>query len=155
MKVKSFLKIFASYLILVLLTIAVMDFFLTPKIEDVMTKKIEDDMFGNAKIITLMPKDTLIHNVPVIAKQQARTDGHGKASRFSVTLQESMLYIALPIKENSEIMGYIRLARPLVEVRKSLDQLYQALYLTLYIIAIPSLLLAFIFSRKIASRRTS
>jgi two-component system phosphate regulon sensor histidine kinase PhoR len=187
MKVTNFLKIFASYLILVLLAIAAMDFFLTPKIEDIMTKKIEDDMFGIARIIALMPKDTLKHNIPEIAKQlnlrvtiidsagqvisdsqvdakqmenhltrseiqQARTDGRGKASRFSVTLQESMLYVALPIKENSEIRGYIRLARPLVEVRKSLDLLYQSIYLTLYIIAIPSLLLAFIFSRKIASR---
>lgn len=84
--------------------------------------------------------------------QQAKTEGRGKSSRFSVTLQESMLYIALPIKENDEIKGYIRIARPLVEVRKSLDQLYHALYLTLYIIAIPSILLALFFSRKIVSR---
>jgi len=186
MRVKSFLKVFASYLILVLLAIAVLDFFLTPKIQDIMTKSIEDDMFGIAKIITLMPKENIPSNIPEIAKQlnirvtlidrvgrvisdsqtdakqmenhfdrpeiqQAKTEGRGKASRFSVTLQESMLYVALPIKENSEIKGYIRLARPLVEVRKSLDQLYQALYLTLYIIAIPSILLAFFFSRKIVS----
>ena len=187
MRVRSFLKVFASYLILVLLAIAVLDFFLTPKIQNIMTKSIEDDMFGIAKVITLMPRDTLKNKVPHIANQlnlrvtvidvagrvisdsqadakqmenhfdrteiqQAKTEGSGKASRFSVTLQESMLYVALPIKENSEIKGYIRLARPLVEVRKSLGQLYQALYLTLYIIAIPSILLALIFSRKIVSR---
>ena len=190
MRVRDFLKVFASYLILVLLAIAVLDFFLTPKITDIMTKNIEDDMFGIARIITLMPKENMANKVPEIAKQlnirvtlidsaggvisdsqaeakqmenhlnrpevqQARIDGRGKASRFSATLQESMLYVALPIKENSEIKGYIRLARPLTEVRKSLDQLYQAIYLTLYIIAIPSILLAFIFSRTIASRRGS
>jgi len=190
MRVRDFLKVFASYLILVLLAIAVLDFFLTPKIVDIMTKNIEDDMFGIARIITLMPKENTANKLPEIAKQlnirvtlidsagrvisdsqadakqmenhlnrpeiqQARTDGRGKASRFSVTLQESMLYVALPIKENSEIKGYIRLARPLIEVRKSLDQLYQAIYLTLYIIAIPSILLAFIFSRTIVSRRGS
>jgi len=187
MKVKNFLKVFGSYLILVLLAIAVLDFFLTPKIQDIMTKSIEDDMFGIAKIITLMPKENIPSNIPEIAKQlnirvtlidgvgrvisdsqtdakqmenhfdrpeiqQAKAEGRGKASRFSTTLQEGMLYVALPIKENDEIKGYIRLARPLVEVRKSLDQLYQALYLTLYIIAIPSILLALIFSRKIVSR---
>ncbi len=190
MRVRSFLKVFASYLILVLLAIAVLDFFLTPKIQDIMTKSIEDDMFGIARITTLMPRENLAKNVPEIGKQlnirvtlidpagrvisdsqaeakqmenhltrpeiqQARTDGRGKASRFSVTLQESMLYVALPIKDNDEIKGYIRLARPLVEVRKSLDQLYQALYLTLYIIAIPSILLALYFSRKIVSRFAS
>lgn len=187
MRVRSFLKVFGSYLILVLLAIAVLDFFLTPKIQDIMTKGIEEDMFGFARIISLMPGETQKDMVPEIARQlnlrvtlidkagrvisdsqadpkqmenhldrseiqQAKTEGRGKASRFSVTLQESMLYIALPLKENEEIKGYIRLARPLVEVRKSLDQLYHALYLTLYIIAIPSILLAFYFSRKIVAR---
>jgi two-component system phosphate regulon sensor histidine kinase PhoR len=152
-----------------------------------MTKSIEDDMFGIASIISLMPGETQKNKVPEIARQlnlrvtlidkagqvfydsqaeatqmenhldrpeiqQAKTEGRGKSSRFSVTLQESMLYVALPLKENDEVKGYIRLARPLVAVRKSLDQLYHALYLTLYIIAIPSLLLALIFSKKIVSR---
>jgi two-component system phosphate regulon sensor histidine kinase PhoR len=187
MRVRSFLKVFGSYLILVLLAIAVLDFFLTPKIQDIMAKSIEEDMISFARIISLMPGETQKDMVPEIARQlnlrvtlidkagrviydsqtdakqmenhldrpeiqQAKTEGRGKASRFSVTLQESMLYIALPLKENEEIKGYIRLARPLVEVRKSLDQLYHALYLTLYIIAIPSILLAFYFSRKIVAR---
>jgi two-component system phosphate regulon sensor histidine kinase PhoR len=187
MRVRSFLKVFGSYLILVLLAIAVLDFFLTPKIQDIMAKSIEEDMISFARIISLMPGETQKDMVPEIARQlnlrvtlidkagrviydsqtdakqmenhldrpeiqQAKTEGRGKASRFSVTLQESMLYIALPLKENEEIKGYIRLARPLVEVRKSLDQLYHALYLTLYIIAIPSILLALYFSRKIVSR---
>src|SRR5512139_1430827 len=141
MKVRSFLKVFASYLILVLLAIAVLDFFLTPKIQDIMTQSIEDDMFGIARIITLMPGDTIKNKVPEIANQlnlrvtlidkagrvisdsqaeakqmenhldrpeiqQAKAEGRGKASRFSATLQESMLYIALPLKENDEIKGY-------------------------------------------------
>jgi two-component system phosphate regulon sensor histidine kinase PhoR len=187
---KRFLKIFSSYLIVILLVIAVLDFFLTPKIRDIITKSIEDEMFGIARIITLMPMENIARNVPEIAKQsnmrltiidptgrvisdsqadaekmdnhlnrpeiqQAITTGYGKASRFSITLQESMLYVALPIKENAVIKGYIRLARPLTEVRESLDHLYHVIMLTLYIIALPSLLLALIFSRSIASRLTT
>jgi two-component system phosphate regulon sensor histidine kinase PhoR len=187
---KRFLKIFSSYLIVILLVIAVLDFFLTPKIRDIITKSIEDEMFGIARIITLMPVENIARNVPEIAKQsnmrltiidptgrvisdsqadaekmdnhlnrpeiqQAITTGYGKASRFSITLQESMLYIALPIKENAVIKGYIRLARPLTEVRESRDHLYHVIMLTLYIIALPSLLLALIFSRSIASRLTT
>jgi two-component system phosphate regulon sensor histidine kinase PhoR len=187
MKDMRFLKVFVSYLILVLLAIAVMDFFLTPKIKDIITKSIEDEMIGVAKTIALMPGESIEGKVPEIAKQlnmrvtlvdpsggviadseadakkmdnhlnrseieQARVGGQGKATRFSVTLQESMLYVALPIKEENEIKGYIRLAHPLGKVGESLDHLYQALYLTMYIIAIPSLFLAFIFSRKIGSR---
>jgi two-component system phosphate regulon sensor histidine kinase PhoR len=187
MKDMRFLKVFVSYLILVLLAIAVMDFFLTPKIKDIITKSIEDEMIGIAKTIALMPGDGIESRVPEIAKQlnmrvtlvdpsggviadseadakkmdnhlnrpeieQARTEGQGKSTRFSVTLQESMLYVALPIREKNEMKGYIRLAHPLVKVSESLDHLYQALYLTMYIIAIPSLILAYIFSRKIGSR---
>ena len=190
MKVSNFLKVFVSYLILVLLAIAVLDFFLTPRIQSIMTKSIEDDMFGIAKIVSLMPKEDIESKVKEVAGglnlrvtlinptglvtfdsqadikqmdnhinrpeiQQAKTEGRGKSSRFSTTLQESMLYVALPIKDNNNIKGYIRLARPLIEVRKSLDYLYQSIYMTLYIIAIPSLLLALIFSRIIASRFNS
>ena len=190
MKVSNFLKVFVSYLILVLLAIAVLDFFLTPRIQSIMTKSIEDDMFGIAKIVSLMPKEDIESKVKEVAGglnlrvtlidpagrvisdsqadakqmdnhinrpeiQQAKTEGRGKSSRFSATLQESMLYVALPIKDNNNVKGYIRLARPLIEVRKSLDYLYQSIYMTLYIIAIPSLLLALIFSRIIASRFNS
>jgi len=186
---KRFLAIFSSYLILVFLMVAVLDFFLTPKIRDIVTQNIENEMSGIARIITLMPEENIARHVPEIAKElnmrvtlidqsgqvisdsqadaekmenhltrpeieQARTVGYGKASRFSITLQESMLYVALPIKENAVIKGYIRLARPLTEVRESLDHLYHVIMLTLYIIAIPSFLLALIFSRSIASRLT-
>ena len=186
---KHFLKVFASYLLLVLLAIAVLDFFLTPKIRDIITNSIENEMFGVTEVMTLMPRESLEKKVPEIAKklnvrvtlidpaggvitdsqadgkkmdnhlerpeiQQAKKEGQGKASRFSVTRQESMLYVALPIKEKAEIKGYIRLARPLVEVKKSLEHLYQVIYLTLFIILIPSLILAVVFSRNIASRLT-
>jgi len=184
-----FLKIFYSYLIVILLVIAVLDFFLTPKIRDIIEKSIEDEMFSIARIITLMPVENITRNVPEIAKQsnmrltlvdpsgrvisdsqadaekmdnhlnrpeiqQAITTGSGKAARFSVTLQQSMLYIALPVKENAVIKGYIRLARPLTEVRESLDHLYHVMLLSAFIIVLPSLLLAIIFSRSIASRLT-
>jgi two-component system, OmpR family, phosphate regulon sensor histidine kinase PhoR len=187
MKDLRFLKVFVSYLILVMLAIAVLDFFLTPRITDIVTKSIENEMIGMAKTIALMPEASIERKVPEIAKQlnvrvtlidssgvvisdseadakkmenhmsrpeieHARTGGQGIATRFSVTLQENMLYVAIPVKENNEVKGYIRLAHTLKQVGESLDHLYRALYLTMYIIAIPSLILALIFSRKIGSR---
>ena len=186
---KRFLAIFSSYLILVFLTIAVLDFFLTPKIRDIVTQNIENEMSGIARIITIMPRENITDRVSVIAKelnmrltlidqsgqvisdsqadlarmdnhlnrpeiQQATKTGYGKAARFSTTLQESMLYIAIPIKENAAVKSYVRLARPLVEVTESLNHLYRVIYLTLFIIVLPSILLAIIFSRSIASRLT-
>ncbi len=181
------IKIFASYLILVFLTIAVLDFMLTPKIKEIVTKGIENEMIGMARIITLIPGENLSSKVPDMAGdlkvrvtlidpsgrvttdsqadvhkmdnhlnrpeiQQARMEGLGKATRFSVTRQESMLYVALPLKEGAEMKGYVRLARPLVDVTKSIDHLYQSIHLTLYVIALPVLLLAFVFSNYIAKR---
>jgi two-component system phosphate regulon sensor histidine kinase PhoR len=186
---KRFLKIFSSYLLIVLLVIAVLDFFLTPKIRDIVTQNIENEMSGIARIITLMPVENITRNVPEIAKQsnmrvtiidpsggvisdsqadtvkmdnhlnrpeiqQAAKTGYGKSARFSTTLQESMLYVAIPVKENDVVKAYIRLARPLVEVTESLNHLYRVIYLTLFIIVLPSLLLALIFSRSIASQLT-
>lgn len=83
--------------------------------------------------------------------QEARLKGIGTAVRYSRTLQENMLYVALPVKANKQITGYVRLARPLREVRESIDHVYRYLYLTLFIIALPSTLLAFIFARRITS----
>ena len=187
MKDLRFLKVFVSYLILVLLTIAVLDFFLTPRIRDIITQSVEDQMIGNAKAVSLMPGSDIADKVPEIARrlqmrvtfmdaagavmadseadaktmenhlnrpeiQQARSEGLGKATRFSTTLQENMMYIALPVRENNEVKGYLRLAHPLGKVSESLDHLYQAIYWTMYIIALPSLILAFFFSRRIGSR---
>ncbi|MBN1546995.1 MAG: hypothetical protein JW902_10075 [Syntrophaceae bacterium] len=184
---KTFIKIFTSYLILILLTIAVMDFFLMPRINETVTQSIEDEMFGIARMMTMMPAEQITGKMHELSQQlnvritlidpagkvvtesnadqgkmdnhltrpeiiQAKTEGMGKASRFSTTLQESMLYVALPIRENKEIKGYVRLSRPLVMVNQAIDHLNWALYMTLYIIAIPSLILSIIFSRMIYRR---
>ncbi len=60
---KRFLAIFSSYLILVFLMIAVLDFFLTPKIRDIVTNNIENEMSGIARIITLMPRENVTDRV--------------------------------------------------------------------------------------------
>ena len=187
MKDMRFLKVFVSYVILVLLTLGVLDFFLTPKIRDILTQNIEDRMIGTARAVSLMPGKDFAAKVPDIAGQlgmrvtfidpsgrvladseadakimenhlnrpeiqQALSQGQGRATHFSTTLKVNMLYVAVPVKEGSEVAGYLRLAHPLGKVRESLDHLYQAIYWTMYIIAIPSLVLAFFFSRRIGAR---
>ena len=63
--------------------------------------------------------------------QEARLKGQGTAVRYSGTLRENMLYVAIPIKTGEQIHGYVRLSRPLSEVRESVEQVYRYLYLTL------------------------
>jgi two-component system phosphate regulon sensor histidine kinase PhoR len=182
-----FLKVFASYLVLTVMSLAVLDFFLTPRITELMTKGIEEEMLSMAKTVVLLPEENLRGRVPEIAAtlgvrvtvidasgrvtaesdadvakmddhldrpeiRQALKEGSGKASRFSDTLRENMLYVALAKKENGQVTGYIRLARSLAKVGESLDHFYRVFYLTLYIIAIPSILLSFFFTRAVTSK---
>jgi two-component system phosphate regulon sensor histidine kinase PhoR len=182
-----FLKVFASYLVLILLSLAVLDFFLTPRITELMTKGIEDEMLSVARTLAVLPADSLESRISEIAGPlnvrvtlvdaagrvtadsdadrtkmdnhlsrpeilQALKEGSGKASRYSDTLRENMLYVALARKDGGQVTGYIRLARSLAKVSESLDHFYRVFYLTLYIIAIPSILLAFFFTRAITSK---
>lgn len=80
--------------------------------------------------------------------QEARIKGQGEAIRYSHTLGVDMLYIAFPIKEGSEIKYYIRLAQPLFEVKRYVDQQNRYIFRSMLIVIIPFLIIAFIFSRK-------
>ncbi len=83
--------------------------------------------------------------------QEARIKGKGEAIRYSRTLGVDMLYVALPVTEGSGVTGYIRFARPLFEVKKSVDQQYAYIYKCLLIAIIPSLIIAFLLARKLIS----
>ncbi len=52
----------------------------------------------------------------------------GEEMRYSNTLKINMLYVALPIKENGEIGGVVRLALPLVNVRENLWAIRKAIF---------------------------
>jgi two-component system, OmpR family, phosphate regulon sensor histidine kinase PhoR len=78
--------------------------------------------------------------------QEARVRGKGRSIRFSSSVGLDMLYIAVPVKNNSTITGYIRLARPLYEVRQSIEKITDTILLTLLIVVSFSLILALFFS---------
>ena len=78
--------------------------------------------------------------------QEARVRGKGRSIRFSSSIGVDMLYIAIPIKNDSTITGYIRLARPLYEVRQSSEKITGTILLTLLIVVSFSLILALFFS---------
>jgi two-component system phosphate regulon sensor histidine kinase PhoR len=83
--------------------------------------------------------------------QEARVKGEGRATRFSRTPGVDMFYIALPVKDGSEINGYIRLARPLFEIRNAARE-FCGLILQLFgIILVFSFVIAFIFFSRLIS----
>jgi len=61
----------------------------------------------------------------------ALTGGTGIDTRYSSTLKIGMLYVALPIKENKDITGAVRLALPLDSVQKTLNEIRRTILLGL------------------------
>ena len=83
--------------------------------------------------------------------QEARLRGTGRAVRYSSTLGVDMLYVAVVIKDREKISGYVRLARPLHEVRSAVEQVYQSIFLAMIIGAVVSLAIALFFSQRLSA----
>ena len=83
--------------------------------------------------------------------QEARLRGKGNSIRFSSSIGVDMLYVAVTIKDGSKTTGYVRLARPLHDVRSMIEKVYQSIFLAIFIVAIISLIIALIFSYRLAA----
>ncbi len=83
--------------------------------------------------------------------EEAKVRGTGRSTRYSETLGEEMMYVALAVRERGGISGYIRLARPLVEVRKITEAFNRILFNSFLLIIISSIFIAFLFSYKLSS----
>jgi len=60
-----------------------------------------------------------------------------------------MLYVAIVVKDGQSIKGYIRLARPLHDVQNVIDKVYKYILLTMFIVAVISLIIALFFSYRL------
>ncbi|MFH1478927.1 MAG: ATP-binding protein [Candidatus Omnitrophota bacterium] len=78
----------------------------------------------------------------------ALADGVGIDTRYSSTLKIGMLYVALPVKENNEIIGVVRLALPLENVEKTLSEIRK----TVLLVLIFALAFAFVLGSIIATQ---
>jgi len=83
--------------------------------------------------------------------QEARVRGKGKSIRFSQSVGADMLYVAVPIKINTALKGYVRLARPLHDVQLAVEKTYSSIFLALIIVAVFSIIIAIIFSYRLTA----
>lgn len=83
--------------------------------------------------------------------QEARLKGIGKATRFSATLRENFFYTAFPLKSNGEIVGYVRLARSMRDLREFLEKVNFSIHFIIVAVMIPALFLSFFFAHQTAS----
>ena len=81
---------------------------------------------------------------------QALKGRPGRSVRFSTTVREEMLYVALPLEENGRISGVLRVSLFLTDINRLLDSLRRNLVYTVVIVLAVSLLGAAAFSRSLS-----
>jgi two-component system phosphate regulon sensor histidine kinase PhoR len=77
----------------------------------------------------------------------ALSSGVGKSTRLSVTLEEEMLYVALPIDQDSKVLGVVRVSIPLKQINSLLNDLQLRIIIAIAIITLLSIGIAFLLSR--------
>ena len=176
-----------TYVIIIVLAMAVVAFMVGRPVKTRMMEMIESDLMTYARMINLTSSEaeikksiaelsgisdariTLIDTEGVVLVdsdrdvskmdnhlnrpeiQEARIKGEGRTTRFSRTLGVDMFYIALPVKDGSEINGYIRLARPLFEIRNAVREFYGLILQSFGFILIFSFFIAFIFFSRLTA----
>ena len=94
------------------------------------------------------------HNTPSRPEvQTALAGGTAHVARFSDTLKERMLYVAVPVFDSShQVTAVIRTALPLTQVNLALDNMTRRIVFGTLIVALAVALLGFVVSRQISSR---
>jgi two-component system phosphate regulon sensor histidine kinase PhoR len=72
----------------------------------------------------------------------ARNTGTGSATRFSTTLGVDMLYVAIPVKQAGQLVGFVRLALPLQRVQANIRHIQWSIVLATLVTGLLAALLA-------------
>jgi len=81
---------------------------------------------------------------------EALAGGVGVSTRYSTTLEQQMLYVAVPITIDGQVLGIARVALPLAEVEKSVNTLITSIVLSMAIATLLVILAAAIIARRAA-----
>lgn len=82
--------------------------------------------------------------------KQAKKMGFGKSLRFSTTVKEEMLYVAIPIELRGKFVGILRVSLFLKDINKLLNNLKLKIFAIVIFVTFLSLIGAFLFSRNIS-----
>ena len=82
--------------------------------------------------------------------KQSKEKGFGKSLRFSTTVKEEMLYVAIPIKSKEKFLGVLRVSLFLKDINKLLNKLKVRIFGIVIFITFLSLLGAFSFSKNLS-----
>jgi two-component system phosphate regulon sensor histidine kinase PhoR len=79
----------------------------------------------------------------------ALSSGVGQSTRYSATLQENMMYIAVPVMNQGQVLGIARVALPLTAVESSIHSAIMTIVSGIAIVAILVILAAALIARMI------
>lgn len=82
--------------------------------------------------------------------KDALEKGMGRSLRFSSTLGEEMMYLAIPIEEQGQILAVVRTAIPATAIHRELKKIYNRIFLSTLIIAVIAAGFSLVISRKIS-----
>ncbi len=82
--------------------------------------------------------------------KQAKIKGLGKSLRFSTTVKEEMLYVAIPVKSKEKFLGVLRVSLFLKDINKLLNNLKNRIFGIVIFMTFLSLLGAFFFSKNLS-----
>ncbi|MDI6854068.1 MAG: ATP-binding protein [Deltaproteobacteria bacterium] len=74
----------------------------------------------------------------------------GVSTRFSFTLRQDMMYVAVPVKEENQVVGVMRAALPLTAIARALKSLYLKIALGALVIVLLVAALSWMISRRIS-----
>ena len=77
----------------------------------------------------------------------ALANGMGESTRFSTTLKEQMMYVAITIENQSQVVGIARVALPLTTVEDSVNHVTWIIILATIIIAVLAVLATWLIAR--------
>jgi len=127
---------------------------------DVLVKKIGKDI--NTRI-TIIASDGVVwadseRNPDLMENHRDRPEvikalkvGIGKSLRFSTTVKEEMLYVAIPLQSKDRLLGVLRVSLFLSDINKLLNNLRIKIFWVVIIITLLSLLGASVFSKNLST----
>jgi len=79
--------------------------------------------------------------------REALASGLGGSTRYSTTLGEKMMYVAVPIIDNGKVLGIARVALPLTKVQSSVNRVIISIVVAMAITAVLVILAAWLIAR--------
>ena len=123
---------------------------------DVLAKKLGEQIGARITIIALdgivlgdsnEDPTTMENHATRPEVKDALASGLGVSTRYSTTLGEKMMYVAVPIIDNDKVLGIARVALPLTQVQGSVNRVIISIVVAMAITAVLVILAAWLIAR--------